>query len=115
MGVDIFFLFYYYFFSTKISQGASKYCYIQWSEHLLPTESLSTHAITYEIPIRVGAFAAIFICMFAFEMLSPRRRLTTSKMHRWFNKLSIHILNTIMIRALFPVIPITMAILAAEK
>jgi sterol desaturase/sphingolipid hydroxylase (fatty acid hydroxylase superfamily) len=82
---------------------------------LLPAESFPIDAIRYEIPIRVGAFAAIFICMFVFEMLSPRRRLTTSKMFRWFNNLSMHALNTVMIRGLLPVIPITVAILAAEK
>ena len=82
---------------------------------MLPAESLSIEAITYEIPIRVGSFAAIFICIFVFELLSPRRKLATSKMLRWFNNLSIHILNTVTIRGIFPVIPITVAILAADK
>jgi sterol desaturase/sphingolipid hydroxylase (fatty acid hydroxylase superfamily) len=53
--------------------------------------------------------------MFAFELLSPRRRLTTSKMLRWFSNLSVHILNTVMIRGLLPIIPIAAAVLAAEK
>lgn len=82
---------------------------------MLPAESLSIDAIRYEIPIRVGSFAAIFICMFVFELLSPRRRLTTAKMSRWFNNLSMHALNTVMIRGLFPVIPITAAFFVAEK
>ena len=82
---------------------------------MLPADSFPIDAIRYEIPIRVGAFAAIFICMFVFELLSQRRKLITSKMLRWFNNLSIHILNTVMIRGLSPVIPITMAILAADK
>ena len=82
---------------------------------MLPAESLFIDTINYEIPIRVGFFAAIFICMFVFELLSPRRNLTTSKMLRWFNNLSMHALNTVMIRGLSPVIPITVAILAGEK
>ncbi len=53
--------------------------------------------------------------MFVFELLSPRRNLTASKMPRWFSNLSIHILNTAIIRGLSPVIPITAAILAAER
>ena len=82
---------------------------------MLPAESLSIGAIRYEIPIRVGASAAIFICMLVFEMFAPRRRLTTPKMFRWFNNLSMHVLNTVMIRGLFQVIPIAVAILAVEN
>lgn len=68
----------------------------------------------YEIPIRIGCFIAIFIGMAILELISPRRILTTSKTLRWFNNLSMHALNSIMVRGLFPVIPITMAVLAAE-
>jgi sterol desaturase/sphingolipid hydroxylase (fatty acid hydroxylase superfamily) len=82
---------------------------------LLSTESLSINAIIHEIPIRLVSFAAIFLCMFFFELLSPRRNLTTSKMLRWFSNLSIHILNTAMIRGLAPVIPITVAVLATAR
>ena len=82
---------------------------------MLPVENFPLDAIRYEIPIRVGSFAAVFVCMLLFELLFPRRRLTTSRMSRWFNNLSMHALNAVMIRVLFPVIPITVAILAAEK
>jgi sterol desaturase/sphingolipid hydroxylase (fatty acid hydroxylase superfamily) len=75
---------------------------------------LSVDTIDYEIPIRIGCFLAIFVGMAVLELLSPRRIPTTSKTIRWFNNLSIHALNSIMVRGLFPVIPITMAVLAAE-
>jgi sterol desaturase/sphingolipid hydroxylase (fatty acid hydroxylase superfamily) len=52
--------------------------------------------------------------MAIYELISPRRILTTSKTLRWFNNLSMHALNSIMVRGLFPVIPITMAVLAVE-
>jgi sterol desaturase/sphingolipid hydroxylase (fatty acid hydroxylase superfamily) len=82
---------------------------------LLPIESLSADAVPHEITIRIVSFAAVFMCMFVFELLSPRRRLTTSKTLRWFSNLSIHIINTAMIRGLLPIIPIATAVLAAEK
>jgi len=81
---------------------------------VFPIGRFSVDTIGYEIPIRIGCFIVIFIGMAIFELLSPRRSLTTSKTLRWFNNLSMHALNSIMVRGLFPVIPITMAVLAAE-
>jgi len=81
---------------------------------LFPLEKLSIDTIDYEIPIRIGCFVAIFIGMAVFELISPRRVLTTSKIIRWFNNLSMHALNSIMVRGFSPIIPITMAVLAAK-
>ena len=81
---------------------------------MFPTESLLIAAIDYEILIRIGCFIAVFVGMAVLEFLSPRRVLTTSKAIRWFNNLSIHVLNFLIVRGLFPLIPITMAVLAAQ-
>jgi sterol desaturase/sphingolipid hydroxylase (fatty acid hydroxylase superfamily) len=81
---------------------------------LFPAESLLVEAIDYEIPIRIGCFIAVFVGMAVLEFLSPRRILTTSKTLRWFNNLSIHALNSVIVRVLFPVIPVTVAVLGAQ-
>jgi len=78
-------------------------------------ESPAMDAIAYEIPMKVGFFALVFVAMFVVELLLPRRNLSTSKMSRWFNNLSLHALNTLMIRGLFPVIPITMAVVVTQN
>ncbi len=81
---------------------------------MFPIGRFSVDTSGYEIPIRIGCFIVIFIGMAIYELISPRRILTTSKTLRWFNNLSMHALNSIMVRGLFPVIPITMAVLAVE-
>ncbi|HUH64894.1 MAG TPA: sterol desaturase family protein [Syntrophales bacterium] len=73
------------------------------------------NAEAFEIPIRVGSFAIAFIFMFVFERLSPRRRLSTSRIARWLNNLSLHAINILLIRGLFPVVPIGMAAIAARN
>ena len=72
-------------------------------------------AEAFEIPIRVGFFAFAFISMFVFEFLAPRRILSASRIPRWFNNLSLHVINILMIRGLLPVIPITVAAVAARN
>lgn len=49
------------------------------------------------------------------ELVAPRRVLTTSKTVRWISNLSIVFLNTALVRFLFPVLAIPMAIIAAEN
>jgi sterol desaturase/sphingolipid hydroxylase (fatty acid hydroxylase superfamily) len=79
------------------------------------SENIMIEAMDYEIPLRVGCFIAIFFIMSIFELLSPRRVLTSSKSLRWFNNLSLHALNSILVRGVFTLIPLSMAVLAAEN
>ncbi len=45
----------------------------------------------------------------------PRRSLTKSKAVRWFSNLGIVTLDTLVVRLLFPIVPVGMALLAAER
>ncbi|UCH80104.1 MAG: sterol desaturase family protein [Nitrospiraceae bacterium] len=65
--------------------------------------------------IRLGCFVGIFVIMALWEVLAPKRKLTTSKSMRWFSNLSITILNTVLLRWIFPVLAIGMAYVAEEK
>ena len=68
-----------------------------------------------EAKIRLGFFFGIFVLIAVLEWLTPRRALTTSKAGRWFTNLSIIVLNPISVRLVFPVLPVGMALLAAER
>jgi sterol desaturase/sphingolipid hydroxylase (fatty acid hydroxylase superfamily) len=65
--------------------------------------------------IRLGFFFGIFVLVAILEILRPRRALTASKTSRWFTNLVIIALNPISVRLIFPVLPVGMALLAAER
>jgi sterol desaturase/sphingolipid hydroxylase (fatty acid hydroxylase superfamily) len=68
-----------------------------------------------EAKIRLGFFFGIFVLIAVLEWLTPRRALTTSKAGRWFTNLAIIVLNPISVRLVFPVLPVGMALLAADR
>ncbi len=68
-----------------------------------------------EISIRLSFFFSIFILLALWELLNPRRALGTSKKMRWFNNLAIVLLDTVIVRLLFPLVPMSMALLAQER
>lgn len=68
-----------------------------------------------ETAIRLGFFFGIFCLVAVFEILAPRRILTTSKASRWFANLVIIGLNPLSVRLVFPVLPVALALLATER
>jgi sterol desaturase/sphingolipid hydroxylase (fatty acid hydroxylase superfamily) len=68
-----------------------------------------------EIVIRLGFFFGVFALMAIWEVLAPRRALITSKGVRWLSNLGITFLNPVVVRLVFPVVPIGMALVAQEK
>src|SRR4030042_463343 len=68
-----------------------------------------------EAKIRLGFFFGILTLIALLEWLAPRRALTTSKAGRWFTNLGIIVLNPISVRLVFPVLPVGMALIAAER
>ncbi len=67
-----------------------------------------------EITIRIVFFITIFAIVALWELLAPRRALTTSKRTRWTSNLAITFLNPLQVRLLFPVLAVNMAIKAQE-
>ncbi len=65
--------------------------------------------------IRFGAFFGVFLLPAAAEGFAPRRRLTTSKPHRWFANLAIVALNPLSVALVYPVLPVGVALLASEQ
>lgn len=76
---------------------------------------MSDILLNNEPMIRLGFFFGIFISVALLEVLSPRRKLTMSKLTRWLNNLGIVLLNTIILRFLFPAAAVGMAILGHER
>jgi sterol desaturase/sphingolipid hydroxylase (fatty acid hydroxylase superfamily) len=69
----------------------------------------------YEAPIRLGFFFGIFAAMALWELLAPRRALTESKALRWASNLSVVVLNTVLLRLLFPAAAVGVALFAREQ
>ena len=68
-----------------------------------------------EVVIRLVFFVSIFALIGIWERLSPRRSLTTSKKVRWIGNLAITFLNPLLVRLVFPVLAVNMAITAQES
>ena len=72
-----------------------------------------------EADLRLACFLGIFLVMACWELLSPRKLLIKPKLLRWFNNISLTILNTAFIRLLFFMASISlvtgMATLAEKK
>jgi len=71
--------------------------------------------IENETIIRLFCFLSIFVLMALWEVNAPRRPLSTSKSKRWFCNIGIVVINTLLLRGIFSVAAVGVAILAQEK
>jgi sterol desaturase/sphingolipid hydroxylase (fatty acid hydroxylase superfamily) len=71
--------------------------------------------VSYEVVIRLGFFFGVFALIAIWEVLAPRRSLTTSKSVRWSSNLAITFLNPVVVRLVSPIMPVTMALLAQKS
>jgi sterol desaturase/sphingolipid hydroxylase (fatty acid hydroxylase superfamily) len=76
---------------------------------------LDSFILTHEAPIRLGAFFGIFALMALWELRAPRRVLTVSKALRWGSNLGLVVLNTVLLRLLFPAAAVGLAATAAGQ
>lgn len=68
----------------------------------------------HEVFIRLGFFFSILLIMSLWEVFAPRRTLSVSKKTRWFSNLAIVILDSILIRLLFPMAAVGVAFFAKQ-
>jgi sterol desaturase/sphingolipid hydroxylase (fatty acid hydroxylase superfamily) len=71
--------------------------------------------LDHETAIRLGCFFGVLAMMAAWEALDPRRRLSQPRMLRWTGNFGIVAVNTLIVRVLFPVVPVTAALSFAER
>ena len=76
---------------------------------------MDTWLFTHATGIRLGAFFGIFALMAAWEVAAPRRTLRESKSIRWASNLAIVVLNSVLLRALFPAAAVGVAAFVAER
>jgi sterol desaturase/sphingolipid hydroxylase (fatty acid hydroxylase superfamily) len=71
--------------------------------------------LSNELLVRLSFFLGIFVVMAVWEILWPRRQLTVSKGSRWANNLGLIVLNTLLLRILFPTAAVGVALLAQTQ
>ena len=68
-----------------------------------------------EAAVRGACFLGLLAVVGAWEWLAPRRRLRQSKGVRWLNNLGIVVVDTLVLRLVFPVLAVGVAAVAAER
>jgi sterol desaturase/sphingolipid hydroxylase (fatty acid hydroxylase superfamily) len=79
------------------------------------TEQLLSVFQFSEAAVRMTVFIVLFGAMAVWEMAAPRRMLATGKAGRWFSNLVIVFINTILVRVIFPVMPVALAVVAGAR
>jgi sterol desaturase/sphingolipid hydroxylase (fatty acid hydroxylase superfamily) len=73
---------------------------------------LAETLLTYEATLRLGAFAGVLAAMALWELAAPRRRQAVGRRVRWPGNLGVVVLDTLLVRLIFPTAAIGVALLA---
>jgi sterol desaturase/sphingolipid hydroxylase (fatty acid hydroxylase superfamily) len=68
--------------------------------------------LTFEQYIRLAAFCGVFTLMAFWELLGPRRKETIGRGWRWPNNLGLVVVDTVLVRILFPTTAVGLALIA---
>ena len=68
-----------------------------------------------EVAIRLGFFLGVFVLIALWELKAPRRRLTVSKAGRWASNIGLVVLNSLVLRWLFPAAAVGVAAFAQQQ
>jgi sterol desaturase/sphingolipid hydroxylase (fatty acid hydroxylase superfamily) len=93
--------------STSSSAGGST----GRSENMPMSDILLAH----EPLIRLSVFAAIFAAMAAWEVVAPRRAQKPGRGMRWPSNIGIVVLDTILVRLVFPMTAVGLALIAEAR
>lgn len=69
----------------------------------------------HETAVRLGAFALTFLAVALWELAAPQRDLTLPRAVRWRGNLGLVLLNTALLRVVFPTAAVGVAALAVAK
>lgn len=72
-------------------------------------------ALGHEPAVRLGAFFGMFALMAIWEAVAPRRARLLPRRVRWLHNLGLVLVNSLILRLLFPVAAVGFALLAAER
>ncbi len=76
---------------------------------------MDSFILTHEPSLRLAAFLGVFVAMALWERRAPRRALTVSRLRRWGANLGLVLLNTALLRLVFPVAAVGLAATAASR
>lgn len=76
---------------------------------------MNASMLQHELAIRLACFLGVFCSMSLWELAAPRRRPTVSKLLRWANNLALVVLNSLLLRALFPAAAVGVAAFATQQ
>jgi sterol desaturase/sphingolipid hydroxylase (fatty acid hydroxylase superfamily) len=82
---------------------------------IFPDTGFQSSFLQHEAAIRIGCFLGIFTVIALMEIIVPRRPLIIKKSLRWFGNLSVQLVNGVLPRLLFPILPVGMAALWSQK
>jgi len=69
----------------------------------------------HEATLRIAIFLVVFLFMAGWEVIAPRRRLAMPRGRRWAANLGILIVNTVLVRAVFPAAAVGIALFAEAR
>ena len=72
-------------------------------------------ALGHEPAVRLGAFFGMFALMAVWEAVAPRRARLLPRRVRWLHNLALVVLNSLILRLLFPLAAVGFALLTAER
>ncbi|MBV1882114.1 MAG: sterol desaturase family protein [Pseudomonadales bacterium] len=70
---------------------------------------------SHQTAIRLSFFLTLFCVVALVELQRPKRMLTVSKGKRWLNNLGVTVLNSVMMRLVFPTTAVGVAVLAESN
>jgi sterol desaturase/sphingolipid hydroxylase (fatty acid hydroxylase superfamily) len=77
--------------------------------------TIEAFILANEPGIRVGFFIGVFALVGLWELAAPRRALTVAKAPRWASNLGLVVLNTVLLRLLFPLAAVGVAAFCAAN
>jgi sterol desaturase/sphingolipid hydroxylase (fatty acid hydroxylase superfamily) len=79
------------------------------------TIAFNEWTLAHEPTVRLSAFFGVFALMAVWEALAPRRPRLLPRRVRWLHNLALVVLNSMILRVLFPLAAVGFALLAAER
>jgi len=70
---------------------------------------------SHEVMLRLGCFFGIFFLVALWELVAPRRQLSQSRLTRWGNNIALVVLNSVLLRLVFPAAAVGMAVFAQAQ
>ncbi len=68
-----------------------------------------------EPTLRLVVFLGVLVAMALWELWSPRRRIEVPRLIRWSNNLALVVIDTLLVRLLFPVAAVALALVMSER